>query len=134
MSDTVNTKYAKLSKVEEYDKEAAEELATALNEVTALEGRISQLRDLINENKKLHPFVWTTADGLATAVHNLEDDHLKNILQHVVNYGQSPNKGIKSEARKRGFVIPTEARRIEYDRRKMLAVREGEVIDHNRDW
>lgn len=133
MSDTINSKYSKLSKVEDYDLEAAEELAAAMNEIIALESRASQLRDLINENKKLHPFVWTTAEGVSSAVHKLEDDHLKNILQHVVNYGQSINKGIKSEARKRGLVIPTEARRIDYDRRKMLAVR-GEVIDQDPNW
>lgn len=106
--------YSKLTKSEDYDKEAAEQLAAALNEIRTLTDKVSQLQDLVMENKKLHKFVWTTAEGKAIALHDIETDHLQNIMQHLINTGHPINKGIKSEARSRNLVIPTTHKVIEY--------------------
>jgi hypothetical protein len=99
--------YKKLNKVEDYDREATEELAEALNEIVELERRTDQLRELVNENEALHPFVWRTAENVSIAVHKLEDDHLRNILQHLVNHSRPISKAIRSEARSRFIDIPT---------------------------
>ena len=99
-------KYSKLLKIEEYDHEAAEELADATNELREIMARAAQLEQLIRENKKLHIFIWTTAEGETRAVHNLDDDHLKNILQWQVDHGQTINNGLRSEAVKRNIPVP----------------------------
>lgn len=121
MSDS---KYSKLDKTPEYDKEAAEQLAAAYNEVNELQARIAQLNDLIAENPELRVFVWHTAEGKAIAVHDLEDDHLANILRWQVGRGQSINAGLRGEARKRKMLIPSVAPGI--DPRVLI---EAEMID-----
>ena len=99
-------KYSKLFSISDYDKEAAEELADAMNELREVMTRTQYLEELIRENKKLHIFIWTTAEGETRALHNLEDDHLKNILQWQINRGQAINKCLKSEAMKRNIEVP----------------------------
>lgn len=103
---TEQKKYDKLFSVEDYDKDAAEQLADATNELREVMQRVQYLEELIKENKKLHIFIWTTAEGETRAIHNLDDDHLKNILQWQINRGQPINKGLKSEARRRNIDIP----------------------------
>jgi hypothetical protein len=98
--------YKKLNKVEQYDRDAAEELAEALNEIVQLERRVANLRELVEENKELHPFIWRTQKDVSIAIHKVEDDHLKNIMQHLVNTGRPISKAIRAEARSRGFDIP----------------------------
>ena len=113
-------KYDKLFSVSDYDKEAAEQLADATNELKEVMQRAQYLEEIIKENKKLHIFVWTTAEGETRAVHNLDDDHLKNILQWQTNHGQSINKGLKAEARKRNIDIPVRRVVIDQDRGRRL--------------
>lgn len=121
-------KYDKLFSVEDYDKEAAEQLADATNELFALMQRAQYLEELIKENKKIHIYIWTNADGETRAIHNLEDDHLKNILQWQVNHGQTINKGLKSEARKRNIDIPVKPRLIDRDQVRRLGYEDMEAV------
>lgn len=121
-------KYDKLNKVDDYDREAAEQLAEAINEIKELERKAASLRDLVDENKKLHKYVWTTADGLCIPVHKLETDHLKNIMQHLVNAGRAISKVLKAEARNRGMDIPTTYAAISYSRSSRIT--EGVVVDN----
>jgi len=127
-------KYDKLFSVEDYDKDAAEQLADATNELREVMSRAQYLEELIRENKKLHIFIWTTADGETRAIHNLEDDHLKNILQWQINHGQTINKGLKSEARKRNIDIPDRRAIIDRDAVRRLGYDDmGEVWEALQD-
>lgn len=113
-------KYDKLFSIEDYNKEAAEQLAEAMNELTEVNARRTYLEELIKENKKLHIFIWTTAEGETRALHNLETDHLQNILQWQINHGQAVNKGLKSEALKRNIPIPNRPQLIDRDQVRRL--------------
>lgn len=124
-------KYAKLNKVENYDHEAAEQLASAINEIADLEAQAAALKDLVSENKELHQYIWKTAEGKAIAIHDLEDEHLKNILQHLFNNRRSISKIIKAEARKRGITIPTNYVPISYSRSNRIT--EGVVVSRGDD-
>lgn len=99
--------YSKLDKTVDYDHAAVEELAQALNEIVILETRATYLREIVNDNKKLHPFIWTTAEGVASAIHKLEEDHFNNILTQIIERGGNISTALKSEARRRGIVVPT---------------------------
>jgi hypothetical protein len=98
--------YKLLNRDENYNHEAAEELAEALTEVSTLMKRISVLKELVQENDDLHPFIWTTAEGKSIAIHKLEDDHLTNILGHLFTNGRKISKPLRAEARKRNIEIP----------------------------
>ena len=99
--------YKKLDRAENYDHEAAEEYAEAANEIRELESRIKELRYVLEENKDIRPFIWTTAEGKAIALHSIEEDHFKNILQHVYNMSANMPKELRAEARRRGATLPT---------------------------
>lgn len=118
--------YKLLNKYEEYDKDAVEELAEAMNEVAELEARTASLKDLIHDNENLFPFVWKTAEGKTIALHNIDDDHLKNIMTYCLSNGREISKSIKAEARRRGFEIPTFQ---DFAARRLLAARDAEIID-----
>jgi hypothetical protein len=98
--------YKKLNKYEEYDHETVEELAEAMNELRTLERRANVLKELIGENQELSPFVWTTAEGVSMALHDIADDHFKNILTHINNRMREIPKSLKAEANRRGFELP----------------------------
>lgn len=98
--------YKLLNRDEEYNHEAAEELAEALTEMTTLHRRVNVLAELVKENDDLHPFIWTTAEGTSIAVHKLDDDHLTNILKHLFTNGRKISKALRAEARKRNIEIP----------------------------
>lgn len=102
--DTIK-KYAKLAGKVEYDHEAAEQLADALNEIATLEQKVNQLRQLVNENTELHQFVWRSNDGVL-ALHNIGDDHLGNIMLHLLRERKAIPRAIRGEAMHRGIVIP----------------------------
>lgn len=99
-------KYAKLAGAVEYDHEAAEQLASALNEIVELELKSEQLKQLVKENEELHQFVWRTADNITVALHNIGNDHLGNIMLHLLRAGRAIPRAIRGEAIKRGIVIP----------------------------
>lgn len=98
-------KYAKLAGKVDYDHEAAEQLASALNEITELTLKVKQLEQLVNENPELHQFVWRSQDGVV-ALHNIGDDHLGNIMLHLLRHGRAIPRAIRGEAMHRGLVIP----------------------------
>jgi hypothetical protein len=100
-------KYSKLMGKIDYDHEAVEQLADALNEIDELNQRVNQLKQLVEENQELHQFVWRTATSGVYAVHNIEDDHLTNIMMHTLRNGQAIPRAIRGEAMQRGLVIPT---------------------------
>lgn len=99
-------KYGKLLGASEYDKEAAEQLAEMVNEIVAIELRAKQLKQIVSENRELQQYVWTTADGKTIALHNIEDDHLSNIMVHLLRSSRAIPRAIRGEAIKRGLTIP----------------------------
>lgn len=99
-------KYAKLLGKVDYDHEAAEQLAAALNEITELESRANQLKQIVKENEELHQFVWRTAGNEVIALHNVEDDHLENIMLHLLRTGRPIPRAIRGEAISRNLTIP----------------------------
>lgn len=99
--------YKKLNKVANYDREAAEELAEALNELTAIEARVSYLKELVNENSELHNFIWRTGANNNIALHKIEDSHLENIMTHLLATGRPISREIRAEAMSRNLTIPT---------------------------
>lgn len=102
----MSKEYKKLVKTIEYDHESVDELVEAMSELRDLRSRAATLEQLIAENKELHPFIWITGDGEIKAHHNIDDDHLKNILTHLVQTGYSISKELKSEARRRNIPVP----------------------------
>lgn len=98
-------KYQKLVGKVDYDHEAAEQLADALNEITELAQRGQQLQQMVNENKELHQFVWRSEDGVI-ALHDIGNDHLGNIMLHLLRSGRAIPRAIRGEAISRGIVIP----------------------------
>lgn len=102
--------YKKLNKYEDYDHAAAAELAEALNEIVTLEARLTFLKELVGENQELHSFVWRTAENKVIALQDIEEDHFKNILQHIVNRGDKIPKAIRAEADRRKVELPVSVR------------------------
>lgn len=101
---TVN-KYAKLAGKVDYDHEAVEQLAAALNEITELELKVTQLRQLAEENQELHQFVWRSENGVI-AIHDIGNDHLGNIMLHLLRSNRAIPRAIRGEAVARGVVVP----------------------------
>lgn len=99
-------KYAKLLGTVDYDKEAAEQLADAINEIVELRQRADQLEQIVHENDELKQFIWRTAEGQAIAIHNIDNDHLQNIMLHLLRTGRPINRGIRGEAMRRNLTIP----------------------------
>lgn len=105
-TDKTSKKYAKLLGKVDYDHEAAEQLAEALNEITDLERRAGQLKQIVEENEELHQFVWRTADGVSVPLHKIDDDHMSNIMLHLLRSGRPIPRAIRGEAISRDLVIP----------------------------
>lgn len=99
-------KYSKLLGKIDYDHGAVEQLAEALNEITQLETRAAQLKQIVNENEELHQFVWRTQEGVTIPIHKIEDDHLNNIMLYLLHNGRAIPRAIRGEAVSRGLVIP----------------------------
>lgn len=99
-------KYDGLNKTFVYDKAKAELLAEAMTERNILAKRMKYLEELAKDNADLSGFLWTTLQGECKALHKIEDDHLKNILTHIVQHGGVISPQIKAEALSRGFDIP----------------------------
>ena len=106
MADDTIKKYAKLMGAVEYDQEAAEQMADALNEIDELNQKMNQLKQLVTENPDLHQFVWRTSNQGVYALHNIDDDHLSNIMLHLLRNSEAIPRAIRGEAMKRGLVVP----------------------------
>lgn len=99
------TKYSKLAGKVAYDHEAAEQLADAYNEIDALKLKIEQLKMLTQENNELNQFVWRSENGYI-AIHNIGNDHLGNLMLHLLRRGRGIPRAIRGEAIARGVVVP----------------------------
>lgn len=97
--------YSKLEEKFEYDHEQATELAEALTELVEVERRAKYLREVVARHNKLKKFMWGSEDGRITAIHDLADDHLKNILTFLPNHDREVSPQLKAEARSRGFQV-----------------------------
>lgn len=98
--------YTGLEKTFEYSKEKATLLAEAMTEAVELNKRLKYLETLCSENENLKPFLWRTLDGRVIALHDLEDNHLKNIMTHVLKRGDDISAEVQAKARSRSFMIP----------------------------
>lgn len=97
--------YSKLEEKFEYDHEQATELAEAMTELVETERRAQYLRDVVKRHGKLKKFMWGSEDGRITAMHDLEDSHLQNILTYLPKHDREASAQIKAEARSRGMDI-----------------------------
>lgn len=97
--------YSKLEEKFEYDKELATELAEAMTELVEVERRAQYLRDVVKRHGKLKKFLWGSEDGRITALHDLADDHLANILTYLPKHDREIPATVKAEARSRGMSI-----------------------------
>jgi hypothetical protein len=98
--------YEKLIQIADYDREAVEQMADALNEIAEHQRRVAYLEQLVEENPELRKYVWRTAKGDVYALHNLEDDHLANIMRHMLSTGRAITREIRAEARQRNIEEP----------------------------
>lgn len=118
--------YSGLIKKNEYDHEKAELFAEACTELIEIEKRAKYLKQLITENQNLQPFTWTTLQGECKPLHKIEDDHLRNILGHIIKRGGNIPAEIKAEAVSRNIEVPDwEA----VAARRLLQAREAEIIE-----
>jgi len=97
--------YSKLEEKFEYDKEMATELAEAMTELVEVERRAAYLRDVVKRHGKLKKFMWGSEDGRITAIHDLEDSHLANILTYLPRHDREIPATVKAEARSRGMSV-----------------------------
>lgn len=122
--------YKVLRKTNEYDHVKAEALAEAVTERIELQKRVDVLNRLIEENTDLSAFLWTTREGICKPLHEIKDDHLKNIITHLMERGAPLSASIRAEAESRDIELPSESeqqsRRIEAYARAMDAL-DGEV-------
>lgn len=98
--------YIKLDKSMNYDIDAVRELATAANELAIIEQRAHYLRKLCSDNEELSRYLHKAKEGKYTAIRDLEDDHLSNLLAYLVREGKEVSLELQGEARKRNVVIP----------------------------
>ena len=101
-------KYSELEKTYDYDKKKATVLAEAVSELVEVKRREEELTRLIKLNGSLKKFLWGTADGKVIAFHDIEDDHLKNILTYLPAHDREIPEALKAEARSRGLELPPE--------------------------
>ena len=115
VTDTMTFKdYKGLHRTYEYDKPKATLLAEAMTELVTLKKREKYLQGLLEENSNLKPFLWGSMDGRVQAIHDIPDDHLKNILLFLPRNGREIPKEIKAEALSRGFEVNEEVNRKAY--------------------
>lgn len=97
--------YSKLEEKFEYDKDVATELAEAMTELVEVERRAEYLRSVVKRHGKLKKFMWGSEDGRITALHDLEDSHLANILTYLSKHDREASPQLKAEARSRGMQV-----------------------------
>lgn len=100
------SRYDKLDKHASYDKEKAEQYAAAHEEMAKLQERVARLKSLIEDNDDMAPFVWRTSNNDFIALHKIADDHMENIVKHIVGRGDEISEPIRREAERRGIAIP----------------------------
>lgn len=88
----------------EEDKKKVEQFVDLLNEIEALERRLSTMQKLAMRNKKLKRFAWRTREGVWLAAHLIPDDHLHNIMQYAGNFVDDLPEGVVDEYEKRNLI------------------------------
>ena len=119
--------YSDLHKTYDYDKKKATRLAEAMTEVKTLTDRLAYLQNILKDNSELEAFLWRTYDGEVIALHDIEDDHLKNIIGHITKHGKTVKPEIIAEARSRG-INPDE-----YTKKQLVIEAELDDDDYD-DW
>lgn len=104
--------YSELNRQYEYDEAKATLLAEAMTEAVALERRKQYLLSLMNQNKNLKRFLWQSEDGKITALHDLDPDHIVNIMNYLIENDREISNEMKAEARKRGIAVPGDMPRL----------------------
>lgn len=97
----MNTEYNLLNKTEDYDLPTVKELASAMNELAEIEDRRRYLEEIIRTNGKLKKHIWRDKSGYAIPLADLEDDHLKNIVNLLRRHNQDVPANITRELGKR---------------------------------
>lgn len=99
--------YKDLRKTFDYDRAKATRLAEAVTEAIEVKKRLDYLVKITKDNKALTPFLWTTAEGVTKAIHDLETSHLENIIRHLVSNGRKVSEQLAAEADSRGIDVET---------------------------
>lgn len=99
--------YKDLKKTFDYDRVKATRLAEAVTEGIEVKKRLDYLVKITKDNKVLTPFLWTTAEGVTKAIHDLETSHLENIIRHLVSNGRKVSEQLAAEADSRGIDVET---------------------------
>lgn len=97
--------YKDLRKVFNYDKKRATRLAGAMTEANELKRRLEYLNKILADNIELKPYLWQTVDGKVIAHHDIEDDHLKNIIGYLAKTNQPVSDELRAEAESRDIDI-----------------------------
>lgn len=124
------TKYDKLEQAYDYDHDAVKQLVEAMKELQDIRSREAYLSQIIKENEKLHPFVWYTAEGEILAHDDIEDDHLKNIMQHLLDTGRPISRELRAEAHKRSIPVPQKGINHLY---RTKAITQRAIDDYNNE-
>lgn len=101
--------YKSLEKSNDYDHDKADEYAEAVMELKSLQSRREYLQELIDDHSDLKDYMWTTAEGVTLPFHKIEDDHLKNIMTHLIDKNRRIPAQIKAEARSRNLEVPDDS-------------------------
>lgn len=103
LNDTQDKDYSGLFPTFDYDKTKATLLAELANETTKLQARLEYLQTIAKENAGLEKFLWKTGEGEVIALHDIKDEHLKNIIGHVTGSARELSPQLVAEARSRGI-------------------------------
>ena len=103
LNDNQEKDYSGLFPTFDYDKTKASLLAELANETTKLQARLTYLQTIAKENAGLEKFLWKTGEGEVIALHDLKDEHLKNIIGHVTSSARELSPQLVAEARSRGI-------------------------------
>lgn len=101
--------YKSLEKSNDYDHDKAGEYAEAVMELKQLNNRREYLQELLEDHSDLKEYMWTTAQGVTMPLHTIEDDHLKNIMTHLIEGNRRIPAQVKAEARSRELEVPDDS-------------------------
>ena len=76
-----------------------------MTEAVAVEKRLAYLKKIMDANNELRPFLWQTKEGEVKALHDIDDDHLGNIIGYKAKYGDSVSEQMRAEAESRGIDV-----------------------------
>lgn len=104
---TNNDNYNDLKKTFDYDKKKATRLAEAMTEAVEVEKRLKYLKTIMDNNTELRAFLWQTQEGQVKALHDIDDEHLANIVGFKAKHGSELSEEMRAEAESRGIDVDT---------------------------